>query len=36
MEEKIYVDVQEAQAALDAGLEVRIAVEPYAFDPALL
>jgi hypothetical protein len=35
-EEKIYASWEEAQSALDAGLTVRIAVEPYTFDPALL
>jgi hypothetical protein len=36
MEETIYTNLQEAQAALDAGHRVRIAMKPYAFDPALL
>lgn len=35
-EEKIYKTWEEAQAALDRGETVRIEVEPFQIDPALI
>jgi hypothetical protein len=35
-ENRMYASFEEAQPALDAGLRVRIAVEPFAIDPSLL